>query len=152
MKHVIPVLILALGLTACSSDQVTVTLEAAVDAVIAADSIARPEDAPYLALVTSCLSSATSVLASADTPQLKATTIAADCAASVAAGKVGGTTVQAVSAALNAFLMSVETLSAEIQFSRPDLALAFAGNAPHLDRRRLKRIEKKIANLKAAHR
>lgn len=148
MKRIVPVLILAFGLAACTADQVTGTLEASVDAAIAGASIADPQYAPYYAIVTACLSDATTELGTTAAPAIKASAISAACASAVAAGKVGGTPVAAISAALSAFLQSVEALSAEIELSKPEFELAFAGKSAKLDHARLKRIEKKVAKLK----
>lgn len=135
-------------LTACTAGQITSTLEAAVDAAIAADSIARPQDAPILAIVTSCLDQAETELAGTSTPAIKATAIAADCAAAVSAAR-SSTTLAAVSAALSTFLRTVASTSAEIQFTHPEMVNAFAGSSGEkLSAKALKHIRAKIERLK----
>lgn len=141
-------LVAALCLTACTAGQITSTLEAAVDAAIAADSVIRPQDAPDLALITGCLDQAETVLAGSASPAIKATTIAADCAAAVSAAR-SSTTLAAVSAALSTFLHAVDRTSAEIQFARPEMVNAFAGSAQEkVSAKALKRIRAKIEKLK----
>lgn len=135
-------------LIGCSQSEITVTLEAAVDAAIAADSIARPQDAPYLAVATSCLDQAETILASSATPQIQATEISAACAAAVASAN-GNLDVQAVAAALNAFLKAVEAVNAAV-LSHSQAVNAFA-DPPHakMSKRKLADIRKKIDKLKA---
>jgi hypothetical protein len=147
MKKLI-LLPLLLSLVSCTSDQVTTTLEAAVDAAIAFDAIARPQDAPYLAEATNCLDQAESILASNLSTTLKSTEIGAACASAVAAGN-GNVDVQAVSAALNAFLKALNVTSAQIQFSNPQMVNAFQGSKQgKISQAKLKKIRKKIDLLK----
>lgn len=148
MKRTIYLLIPCLFLLACSSSQITATLEATVNALIAADSIARPQDAPTLSVVTSCLDQATTVLAGTATPAIKGATIAADCAAALTASR-SNTALAAVSAALSSFLQAVAQTSAQIQFSRPEMVSAFAGSSQgKISQKKLKEIRKKIEKLK----
>ena len=148
MKKLI-LLPLLLSLVSCTSDQVTTTLEAAVDAAIAFDAIARPQDAPYLAEATSCLDQAEIILAASNlSTALKSTEIGAACASAVAAGN-GNVDVQAVSAALNAFLKALNVTSAQIQFSNPQMVNAFQGSKQgKISQAKLKKIRKKIDLLK----
>jgi hypothetical protein len=150
MKRTCLLLAAALMLSACTSDQVTVSLEAAVDAAIAADAIARPQDAPYLTLATGCLDQAETILAGTGTPAIKAAQVSAACAAAVAAQVNAPVSVQAVSAALNVFLSHVQQLSAQVQFSNPRMVAAFAGSpAAKPSKARLAKIRKKLDRLKA---
>lgn len=148
MKRIIGILALCLGLAACTSDQVTATLEAAVNAAIAADAIARPQDQPILNVAIECLDNAETVLASAGTTSAKATEIAAACASAVT-GLSGNTDMQALSAALNAFLKSVGDTQIALD-TRPELAESFASGPKDRipSRRALNRIRKKLDALK----
>lgn len=141
---------LCISLAACTSDQITTTLEAAVEAAIAADTIARPADRPYLDVTQGCLDAAVSILASTQAPAVKAGLISSICAAAVAAESNAPVTVQAVSAALNAFLRVVAQTSAAIQFSNPAAVNAFLGaKAAQPSRKKLRRIREKLDALKA---
>lgn len=142
---------LCASLVACSADQITVTLEAAVDAAIAADAVARPQDQPYLALATGCLDQAEAILAGTSSVAIKSTAIGAACATAVAAGNSAGTGVQAVAIALTTFLRQVSTVAAQIRISGP--ANSFMASVPEakLSKSKLKAIRKKINALKAKH-
>lgn len=153
MKRICFLLPFVLLFAACTSDQVTASLEAAVDAAIAADSIARPQDAPYLALATTCLDQAETILAGSATPAIKAGQISAACATAVAGQASAPVTVQAVSAALNVFLSHVSSLAAQIQLSNPAAVNAFLGSpVAKLSRSKLKKIRAKLEKLKAHRR
>src|SRR5580698_536408 len=95
---------LCLGLAACTQDQVTQTLEATVDAAIAAATIASPSSVPYLVVVQSCVDAASSILESGQTAALEAAQIASACATAEAQSTNAPIQVQAVAAALKAFL------------------------------------------------
>lgn len=141
---------LLVSLSACASDQITTTLEATVDAAIAADSITRPQDASYLATVTICLDQAETILASGVSATIKATTIGAECASAVAAGN-GNIGVQAVAAALNAFLKSLNVTVSEIKFSNPQFVNSWTNSKEgKISKSKLKKIRKKIDKLKAS--
>lgn len=148
---------LCLTLASCSGDPVTQALEAAVDAAIAADSILRPQDAPYLTLATGCMDGAASVLETTGlTPLQQAGQIAQQCAAAVAGETGAPVTVQAVIAALNAFLKVVEPKTTAPVAWQSVLTRSQANSffetkntaAKHLDMGRLHRIQKKLKQLK----
>lgn len=148
MNKIAIVLIAALLLTACTTDQVTTTLEATVDAAAAYDLATRPQDAPYIALVTQCVDSAQIALADGKAPSLQATEIGLACASAVAAG-TGNVNFAAVAQSLSAFLRAIQTTSAQIQFSRPEMVNAFAGSKiEKLNRKKLQDIRAKIDKLK----
>lgn len=149
MRGLAAVLALSVLMTACTSDQVTGTLEAAVDAAIAADSIARPQDQPYLTLATGCMDAAASELESSDAPAIKASKIGLACSQVVSASQGAPIGVQAVVAALNTFLRTVESTKTAYQFSSPAMVSAFnASPAAKVSTSRLKRIRKKLKKLR----
>jgi hypothetical protein len=153
IRRVSLLLAASLFLAACTSDQVTQTLEAAVDAAIAADSIARPQDQPYLTLAQGCLDAAASVLETNGAPGMMATQIGAQCATAVAAEQGAPITVQAVSAALNTFLRAVTVTTSQIRFSNGLAINAWlASPSGKISKARLKKIRKKLDKLKAKHR
>ena len=100
-------IVAAVLLLACSAPAVVSTLEAAVDAAIIAAEIAAPQDIAYLTVAQGCMDAAASILEGPGTSQQKAIQIAAACANAVSMGNLGGVAVQAVAAALNAFLSAV---------------------------------------------
>lgn len=100
-------IVAAVLLLACSAPAVVSTLEAAVDAAIIAAEIAAPQDIAYLTVAQGCMDTAASILEGPGTSQQKAIQIAAACANAVSMGNLGGVAVQAVAAALNAFLAAV---------------------------------------------
>lgn len=142
---------LCISLAACSSDQITVTLEAAVDAAIAADAVARPQDQAYLALAAGCLDQAETILAGTASPAIKSTAIGAACATAVAAGSAAGPGVQAVAIALTTFLRQVSTVAAQIRISGPVNSFMSSTPEAKLSKSKLKAIRKKINALKAKH-
>lgn len=145
-------LILSLGVSACSGDQITTLLAAAVDAAITADGIARPQDAPYLTEATACMDVATVELATADSPALKAARIAIGCEAAADAGAGAPVGVQAVVAALADFLRIVNQAAAN---QAPPKGLAFTDaqvkKATKVDKKHLKEIRVKVEKLKAKY-
>lgn len=157
----------ALFLTACTADQVTTSLELAVDAALAAAPAIEQAAgvAPdtqqavsgYLALTQTCLVSAESVL-SAGRPVASAAAAVADaCSANALQSPVlpSGTpsnvvsAVNAVAKALSVFLNSVPK-SAAIYLSHPEFASGFAGKPAKAkaDKKRLARIRRKLEKLK----
>lgn len=133
---------LALCLVACTSDQITQTLEAAASAAIVAAEIAAPQDIPYLTQAQGCLDAAESTLLNTTLSNLtKSATIAAECAQAAAAGQNAPVAVQAVVAALNAFLASVNQIQPVIA------AHAEVQTGHKLDRKKLDRIRVKLALL-----
>lgn len=100
-------IVAAVLLLACSAPAVVSTLEAAVDAAIIAAEIAAPQDIAYLTVAQGCMDTAASILEGPGTSQQKAIQIAAACTNAVSMGNLGGVAVQAVAAALNAFLSAV---------------------------------------------
>ena len=151
--RILLIAVLTLSLVACTQDQITTTLEAAVNAAIAADSIARPQDQPYLTLATGCLDSAESILSGTSTPVIKGTQIAAACASAIAAGAGAPVDVQAVAAALNTFLQAVTVtqaqLSQPVPFSNSFMGSGGGAANAKLDKRALGKIRKKLDQLKA---
>lgn len=142
---------LCVSLIACSPDQITVTLEAAVDAAIAADAVARPQDQPYLALATGCLDQAEAILAGTSSAAIKSTAIGAACATAVSAGSSAGPGVQAVAIALTTFLRQISTVAAQIRISGPVNSFMTSVPEAKLSKSKLKAIRKKINALKAKH-
>ena len=151
MKRLL-VLPLLIGLVACSVDQITLTLGAAVDALAAVAAVAAPQDLPYINLASSCLNGATTELDSTDTNLQKVTVIIADCA-KVEAGAGGLSPLGvALSNASSTFLIEIKTLEA-VEFSpgrggRPEFVNAFAGSSnAHIDKKKLEKIKKKLAKI-----
>ena len=144
------VAILSLSQTACTKDEVTATLGGLVNAAIAAADIVQPQDAALLnGITTQCIDPAINELASSDTGAQKSIAILSACAPEVTLlGNSPG--LQAVSAALQAFLDSVKGLPAEAQ-STPAGAFAFASSpkAAKVDQRKLKKIRAQVDQLKA---
>jgi hypothetical protein len=144
------VAILAVSQTACTKDEVTATLGGLVNAAIAAADVVQPQDAALLNGITSqCIDPAINELASSDTGAQKSIAILSACTPEVALlGNSPG--LQAVSAALAAFLDSVKGLTASAQ-STPSYALAFAGStsAAKIDKAKLKKIRAQVDLLKA---
>ena len=112
MKSSIAVL-LCLALAGCSpSSVILTTLESAVDAAIAVDTIQHPEDVPYLVLVTGCVDSSETILANTTlTAAQKSLQIGQACAAEAAAAPNAPITAQLVIVAVNAFLQAVTAAS-----------------------------------------
>lgn len=141
--------LVALSLVACTQSQVISSLEATLDAAIAADSIVRPQDAPYLAEISDCLNLAIGELATTATPAIKASTIALGCAKALSDGNGAPIQLQAVVAALNAFLSNVESTKTAIVFSHPEFANSFAGGkVTKVSKSDLKKLQKKLDKLK----
>lgn len=141
--------LVALSLVACTQSQVVSSLEATLDAAIAADSIVRPQDGPYLAEISDCLNAAISELGTTATPAIKASTIALGCARAVEQGNGAPIQLQAVVGALNAFLASVESTKTAIVFSHPELVNSFAGGkVTQISKSDLKKLQKKLDKLK----
>lgn len=105
------ILVAALLLTACTTEQITTTLEIAVDAAIAATSILFPQYAHYLGEAQNCMTLAATELESADPAAVKILVISVDCASAVNAGKVADPALQGVVTDLSAFLQSVAGMS-----------------------------------------
>lgn len=131
MKSLSLALVAALLLSSCTSDQVLTTLEAAVDAAAAYDLATRPQDSPYITLVYGCLNAAELTLEDGKTPAVQAAEISTECASAVAAG-TGNVQFVAIANALQAFLRAIETTSAEIRLSHPELVNGFGGKTPGL--------------------
>ena len=112
----------AVVLLACSAPAVVSTLEAAVDAAIIAAEIAAPQDIAYLTVAQGCMDAAASILEGPGTSQQKAVQIAAACANAVSMGNLGGVAVQAVAAALNAFLAAVNAQANTGSAAKPSTA------------------------------
>ena len=163
---------LCLGLCACTSDQVTTSLELAVDAMIAAapaveiaanvPPATQTAIANYLAFTETCLASAQSVLAN---KTATVATIAAQIAASCSADELKSpvlpagtpqnvvTAVNAVSSALGTFLGNIPKASSSLYAGGPTVS-SFFGTAPVAtkvkpDRKRLDRIKTKLDALHA---
>lgn len=135
-------------LTACTTDQITLTLEFAVDAAATVAAVAAPQDIGFINLASSCLNAATSELDNmADSNLQKGTVILGECA-KVEAGASGLTPLgMALANAVSNFLIQIKSLEA-IHFLRPEFSNAFADSKnPHIDRRRLDRIKKKLAKI-----
>jgi hypothetical protein len=148
MKRTLILISAALLCAACTTSTTVTLLEAAVNAAVAFDAVEQPANIPYLAIVTGCLDSAEVELASGQTALVESSVIAADCAAAVAAGKVGGITAQAVVAALNAFLAAVEVPATPAALSAAKVTPVKLSRA---DGARLKRIAGKIVTLKSRY-
>lgn len=136
-----------LTLTACSVDQVTLTLGAAVDALAAVAAVAAPQDLPLINLASSCLNGATTELDTTDTNLQKVTVIIATCA-KVEAGAAGLSPLGvALANAVSTFLIEIKSLEA-VRFSHPEFANAFASSSiTHLDKKKLEKIKKKLAKI-----
>ena len=115
-------IVAAVLLLACSAPAVVSTLEAAVDAAIIAAEIAAPQDIAYLTVAQGCMDAAASILEGPGTSQQKAIQIAAACANAVSMGNLGGVAVQAVAAALNAFLSAVNAQANTGRTAKPSTA------------------------------
>lgn len=171
-KRIAIILVAALALTACTSENVTVTLEAAVDAAIAAAGIfetisgVSPQTqaavGTYLSLAQACVTDAVTTLSDkTETPAAQVAKIAASCAASAQSTLPAGTpqnvvlAVTAVSNAITAFLTELHSTSVTsvnaFVLTSPAMVSAFANKpgaaAPHLNQRRLKRIHEKVLKL-----
>lgn len=132
---------MALCLVACTSDQITQTLEAAASAAIVAAEIAAPQDIPYLTEAQGCLDAAASTLENTTLSNVtKSAMIAQECAQAAAASQGAPVAVQAVAAALNAFLASVNQLA-------PAIAAHAEAQTHKLDQKKLDRIRVKLALL-----
>lgn len=141
---------LAFSQVACSQDQITATLGGLVNAAVAAADIARPQDAAVLGQVTgTCIDPAIDILAGPQTGSQKSIAILSACTPIVAL-LGNGTGLQAVAAALAAFLDSVKGLTAEAR-STPAGAFAFANStsAAKVSKSKLKKIRKQADALKA---
>lgn len=136
-----------LTLTACSVDQVTLTLGSAVDALAAVAAVAAPQDLPFINLASSCLNGATTELDSTDTNLQKVTVIVGTCA-KVEAGASGLSPLgMALANAVSTFLIEIKSLEA-IRFSRPEFANAFAASTvSHIDKKKLEKIKKKLSRI-----
>ena len=144
-------LLLALG--ACTTDQVTATLELAVDAAISASNVVAPQDVVFENLAYSCLNNASTILDSTSlSPIQKGEQITANCLQATNAGVNTSSEVKAVVTALANFLQQVSTLQTSIQFD-PKFAKfvdAFSGSSKQvaINHGRLKTINKKLEKLK----
>jgi hypothetical protein len=132
-----------IGLVACSVDQVTTTLDLAVDALATVAAVAAPQDVAYINLAASCLNAATVELETADTNLQKVTSITASCAKVV--GNTSGLSPLgvALSNAISTFLNQVKTLEGNKNF-----AAAANEKTPKLNMGELKKISKKLAKIK----
>lgn len=142
------VLIGSFFLTACTTDQVTLTLELAVDAATTVAAVAAPQDVGFINLASECLNAAATELSStSDTNLQKATVILGDCAR-VEAGATGLSPLGiALANAVSNFLIQLKTLEA-VRLSLPEFANAFAASSnARIDKRRLERIKKKLAKI-----
>ena len=162
-------------LAACSSDQITASLELAVDAAIAAAPAVEAAAgvspdvqgivSNYLGATETCLTSADGVLGSATVNAgAAAAQIAAACSADLLKGPAlpAGTptnvilAVQALSQALAKFLSAIpSTKTVSLYLAHPAMVSGFAGPQRSssaklkLDRKRLVRIHAKLAALRA---
>ena len=135
-------LIAFLFLTACTVDQVTLTLELAVDAAATVAQVAAPQDSVYINLALTCLDSATAELGSTDTNIQKGTVILADCAKAAGADIPGLTPLgKALANALSNFLIQIKSLYGAVT---GNVALSFNTKIPSLDKARLARIKVKL--------
>ena len=149
MKKIAVLAVLSLFCAACTTDQVTASLGALVNAAVAAADIAAPQDAVLLNAVTSvCIDPALSTLESTATGASKSVAILASCTPLVST--LGNSTaLQATAAALNSFLSAVKGLVAE-NISTPEYANAFFGStsAAKVDQAKLKKLRKQVEALK----
>lgn len=111
MKKIVTLIVLSLSLVACTSDQITLTLAAVVDAAISAATIAAPQDVGILNEVSGCVDASTGILDSTTTGVNKAGQIASACASAVAATQNAPPILQAVAAALKTFMTAVSAIS-----------------------------------------
>lgn len=139
---------LMLGLTACSVDQITGTLDLAVDALATVAAVAAPQDVAFINLGAACLNAATVELDSSDSNLQKGTVILGACA-KVEAGTAGLSPLGvALSNAIATFLNQVKQLEG-IRFSNPKFALAFANSKKvHVNKKKLEQIKKKLVKIK----
>lgn len=105
------VCILGLSLAACTTDQITLTLGALVDAGVAAATIVDPSALPILNEVSACVSDSTTILDSTANGINKAGQIASACASAVAATNNAPVGLQAVAAALKTFMNAVSAIA-----------------------------------------
>lgn len=134
----------------CSADQTTAYLGAVVDALVVADSISRPQDAPILADITSCANAATAEIGSGDSVTVRGTRIALACTAALAKAKGGPVYLQAVAAALSVFLANVQAIQTTAANYMPAQANSFTdqSKSAKLDKGKLAKIKKKLEPLK----
>lgn len=143
------VLVSLLCLTACTTDQITLTLELAVDAAATVASVAAPQDVAFINLASTCLNAATMELDSTDTNLQKGTVILGECA-QVEAGAAGLSPLGvALSNAIANFLIHVKSLEAfEFSHQYDKFVNAYANSTDaRIDKKRLERIKKKLAKL-----
>lgn len=169
-------LCLSLFSSACTADEVSANLERtllavqiALPSVLAASGVDPATVAQvqhYLGTVSNAVATSADVLADeAQTPAQAGAAVALAFAGAIAPDLPPGTpttinvAVQSVAAAVQAFLRQVRTTSAEIQFSRPEMATAFRGSKRHkanrarLDalRRKAERTRREIEEATKAH-
>lgn len=149
MKRIALLAVFSLMTVACTQDEITATLGGLVNAAVAAADIVAPQDANILnAVTTGCIDPALTTLEGTATGAAKSVAILKACAPGLAS--LGNTpALQAVAAALNAFLSSVKGLTAQVN-STPAGANAFFGStsAAKLDQKKLKELRKKVEVLK----
>ena len=142
--------ILTFSQIACSTDQVTATLGALVNAAATFEDTTNPQDAPIVnAVVNTCIDPALTILAGTGTGLSKSEAIGLNCDPLVAS-LTSNPRLGALLAALNTFLDSVKTLSAEAQ-STPAGTLAFANStkAAKINKGKLKQLRKQVDVIKA---
>ena len=142
--------ILALSQVACSTDQVTATLGALVNAAATYEDATNPQNKAIVdAVVLNCVDPSLDILNGAGTGLSKAEAIGLACTPSVAT-LTNNPQLSALALALTTFLDSVKTLSAEAQ-STPAGTLAFANStkAAKIDKGKLKQLRKQVDVIKA---
>ena len=145
--------ILALSQVACTKDQVTATLGALVNAAATFEDTTNPQDAPIVnAVVNTCIDPALTILAGAGTGLSKTEAIGLNCDPLVASLS-SNPRLGALLAALNTFLNSVKTLTAEA-VSTPAGAFAFANSTEaakpaKVDQKKLRELRKQVDAMKA---
>ena len=146
-KLILLPLLLCLG--ACTTDQVTATLELAVDAAISASNVIAPQDIIYENLVYACLNNASTILDSTTlSPLQKGEQVTAGCLQANEAGSKASPAVMAVINAVKSFLDQVSMLKAQIELD-PKFANAFLGSSQvSINHGKLKKINKKLEQLK----
>jgi hypothetical protein len=146
-KIILLPLLLCLG--ACTTDQVTATLELAVDAAISASNVVAPQDVIYENLVLNCLNNAQTILDSATlTPLQQGEQVTAGCLDANLAGTKASAAVQDVITAVANFLKQVSLLKAQIQLDPKFANALFDSKQVSINHGKLKQIKKKLETLK----
>lgn len=138
-----------LFLTACTTDQITTTLNLAVDAAISVTSVTDPKDVVYAQAALACTSASSTILQSSETAIEKSADITKACSAAVLASVGTTPKVAAIVSALTNFLQQVSVLSSQITFADNQMVNSFMGSSKaKVSKHTLSQIDKKLCKAK----